>query len=215
MRKKIVFALLFFILLPYFCLANIGVGVGSGKIKMDESLKAGGIYEIKPLTVLNTGDEGSEYGLFITYHTDQPELRVEKDWVNFKPSKFYLDPAKVEVVNIKLNLPVKTKPGDYFCYLEARPVKKAETPGASIGIAAASKFYFTVAPANIFQGIYYRMLSLVRNYSPWSYIVLAVVIMSILIAIFKKNFNFQISVGKKNKKKEVENSKNIQEQKED
>ena len=200
-KKNIIFALLIFMLLPSICLANVGVGVGTGKIIMEDNLKAGGIYKIVPLTVLNTGDEGSEYKISISYHTDQSELRVEKDWIIFTPVKFYLGSGEVEAVNVKLNLPVNAIPGDYFCYLEASPVKKYKTSGgASVGVAAAAKFYFTIAPANIFQGIYYRLLSITRNYSPWSYVVLAIIMMFILVIIFKKSFNFQISIGKKSKK---------------
>lgn len=73
-----------------------------------------------------------------------------------------------------------------------------DVPGTSVGIAAAAKLYFSVAPANIFVGLYYRVVSLLTIYSPWSYIVSVVVLLAILGTLFKKffRFNIKVSVGK-------------------
>ena len=91
---------------------------------------------------------------------------------------------------------MKVKPGDYFCYLEAHPIIKAR-PGTTIGVAAATKTYFTVAPANIWQAIYYKTSSYFAMNAPWSYIVLAVVITAIFLAIIRRFFSFKINIRKK------------------
>jgi len=97
-------------------------------------------------------------------------------------------------VQIKLTLPVKTNPGNYFAYLEAHPVKKTvSSGGTTIGVAAAAKLYFTVAPANIFQGIYYRFISIYSRYHPWDTIILAVIFTATLIWLLSKKFKFQIA----------------------
>ncbi len=49
-------------------LAQIGVGVGVGKIQVDEKLKPGMIYQLPSFTVLNTGGEPSDYEISIQYH---------------------------------------------------------------------------------------------------------------------------------------------------
>lgn len=176
--------------------AGVGVGVNLGKIKIDEPLKPGGIYNFPSIGVINTGDTAGEYELAVTYHQDQPQMRPGQEWFSFNPSSFHLEPGASKNVAVKLTLPMRMKPGDYFCYLEAHPIIKAG-PGTTIGVAAATKTYFSVIPANIWQATYYKISSLLTMYAPWTYVVLAVVIAAIIIAIFRKFFAFQIAIRKK------------------
>lgn len=183
---------------PIIVFGRIGVGVGNGKVQITEPLKAGGIYDLPQLPVLNTGDEPGEYTVSIQYHEGQetnPEmgLKPQNEWFNFEPQSFHLEPGQVQNVKIILTLPTNIKPGNYFAYLEARPVKKSIAGQTSIGVAAAAKLYFTVAPANLFQGIYYRLVSLANRYYPFDAIILALVILGGLIFAFKKNFKIQIA----------------------
>jgi hypothetical protein len=178
--------------------AKLGVGVATGKIEFDKPLKPGGLYTLPSLTVINTGDEAAEYGVSVEYKGDQPRMSPPKEWFIFTPSEFHLEAGQSQVVQIQANLPIKTVPGDYFAYLQGFPVRKSDSPGgATIGIAAASKLYFTVAPANIFQGIYYRLLFLITTNTPWSYVILAVIGMAILVVLFRRYFSFNIGIKKK------------------
>jgi hypothetical protein len=191
--KKLLLTLIFlFLLFPSSVLATIGVGVGSGKIQVDEKLKPGVIYELPPLTVLNTGDEPSEYEVVVEYHEEQTQLWPSRDWFSFSPQKFSLEPGKSQVVKIKLNLPVMTKPGDYFAYLEGHPLKKSETGTTSIGVAAAAKLYFTIVPGNVFEGIYYKGLSTWKIYSPWPQAALVLMGLFLLVRVIRKFFNIEI-----------------------
>ena len=181
------------LILPMVVFGRIGVGVGNGKIQIDKPLKAGGIYNLPPLPVLNTGDEPGEYGVSVEYQENVPQLRPAREWFHFEPQTFYLEPGQIQLVKITLTLPTKVQPGDYFAYLEGHPVKKSVAGQTSIGVAAAAKLYFTVAPANIFQGIYYRVISLYSRYYPYDVIILAILFIVILISIFRKYFKFQIA----------------------
>jgi len=176
--------------------AGVGVGVNLGKINIDKALIPGGIYNLPSIGVINTGDEASDYGLAITFLQDQPELRPAPEWFSFNPSQFSLEPGESKPVAVQLALPVKTEPGDYFAFLEAHPIVKAG-PGTTIGVAAATKVNFTVAPANLWQAITHRISSFFGLYAPWTYVVLVVVIGAILIAIFRRFFAFQIGISKK------------------
>lgn len=206
MLKKSVNTFLWLLLLfPVIASARIGVGIGTGKIEVNEQLRPGGIYTLPPLTVLNTGDESSEYGLSIEYHQDQPQLSPAREWFVFTPSPFSLEPGQSKIVEIKLNLPVKAEPGNYFAYLEAHPEKKSQTAGgASVGIASAAKLYFTVSPANMWQGIYYKIASFWKIYSPWPTIISVITLVILAILTFRRFFSFQIGISKKNKDQEVE-----------
>jgi hypothetical protein len=194
-----VFTLLFFF--GEFAYAKIGVGVGTGKIQVDQSLKAGLIYTLPSLVVLNTGDEVSEYSVSVKHRENQTELKAPEGWFKFKPEKFILDPGKSQSVEIKLYLPVKgAAPGDYFVFLSASPESKTDVKGTSLGIAAAAKLYFTVAPANFFTGIYYRIISILSGYSPWSYIFLIATIFILFLIVIRKYFSFEIDFNVKKKK---------------
>lgn len=190
------------LILPFAVFGSIGVGVGTGKIQVDKPLKPGSVYVVPPLTVINTGSEPSEYTVSIDYSGNQTQLKPNKEWFSFEPLQFYLEPNQSQIVQIKMTLPIKTVPGDYFAYLQAQPIKKTAAAGsATIGVAAAAKLYFEVVPANIWQGIYYRVASLLKMYSPWTWVVLALVAGAAIIVgiriLFKKFFKLQIKISKK------------------
>jgi hypothetical protein len=174
-----------------YTLAKIGVGIGTGKIGVDEPLKAGEIYNLPALTVLNTGDESSEYGVSIEYHEGQEAradmgLRPERNWFRFSPATFSLAPSESKVINITLTLPVKITPGNYFAYLEAHPVRESVAGVTSVNIAAATKLYFTVAPSNIFYGLYYRVIGLYARYHPWDTGALVLIFVVLLLRFIGK-----------------------------
>lgn len=190
------FLFLFFLLLisPRFSEAKIGVGVGSGKIRVDEVLKAGTIYELPAINVINTGDETMNYEVTVTFLEGQKEIRPQVKWFDFSPATFSLGPGEIRSVKITLNLPLKTVPGDYFAYLEARPVVKNATGVSSVSIAAAAKLYFSVAPSNLGEAIYYKFISWWHLHEPWTNRGLVVVAILMVIIFVRKNLNFQITM---------------------
>lgn len=196
MPKNILLVLIIFLALPLMVLATVGVGVNLGKIEIDEPLKPGGVYNFPSLGVINTGDEPGDYEVEVTYHQDQPQLRPLQEWFSFSPSSFHLEAGQSQNVTVKLSLPMKMIPGDYFAYLEAHPIIKAG-PGTTIGVAAATKTYFSVMPANIWQAIYYKISSLFVMYAPWTYVALTIVMGGIVITILRRFFAFQIGIKRK------------------
>lgn len=198
--EKILLVVLFFLSLSFPVYGKLGVGVATGKIVVKDKLKPGIIYNLPPLSVLNTGDEKGKYEVGVEYHEKQQELRPKESWFDFSPKKFSLKPGEGKKVEIKLNLPIRAKPGHYFAYLEARPIKKMEFGTTSVGIAAAAKLYFTVVPANPVFGIYYKITSILRFNQPWSSRVAIVVGVIALYFILNKYFGFQIGFKRERKK---------------
>lgn len=196
MKKIITLLLLLSFVVPSMALARVGVGVGTGKVIMDIPLKAGSIYDIPTVTVINTGDETAEYEMDVTYHSDYEGNWPEKEWFEFSPNVFTLEPGKSQTVNVRLSLPVKAEPKDYYAFLEARPTKRPESHGggASIGIAAAAKLEFSIDPSNVFEALYYRTATFFAINAPWSYIILAVVVVAILGQTFRKKFKFKVKL---------------------
>jgi len=179
--------------------AGVGVGIQTGKIIVDQPLKPGVIYSLPPVIVINTGDVPAEYTTSVQYHFEQeqnPEmgLRPPAEWFTFEPATFHLDPGKIQSVGVTLKLPVKAPPGKYFAYLQAQPIQKAEGGVSLIRVAAATKLWFTVVPANWWMGIYYRLLSLYAIYVFWVRLVLGIIIFAVLVTLFRKFFAFNIQL---------------------
>lgn len=192
---------LILIIFPALVLAKIGVGVGVGKIQVDSNLKAGQIHLLPNLPVLNTGDVETNYEVSIEFHEGIPQLRPQRDWFDFSPKTFTLQPGAIQNVEVKVTLPVKVQPGEYFAYLEAHPAKSSTSGVTAIGIAAATKLYFTVEAANLFQGLYYRFLTILSTYFPWPQISFGLIILVSFILILRKYIAFNIGIKiKKNEK---------------
>ncbi|MDD4382462.1 MAG: hypothetical protein PHE21_03950 [Candidatus Dojkabacteria bacterium] len=209
MRRLLSFVFLFFVLflpLSPILASGIGVGVGSGKITINDKLKNGMVYKFPDLIVINTGDRESNYMVGVSYNQDQKELLPPQEWFTFTPDRFFLNPGESQNVAIKLRLPIdNVVPGDYFAYLEASPVIDDEDGVATVGIAAAAKLTFTIAPSNFIEGIFYSIKYAFEEFQPWSIIIVSILGLSILRTIFVKFFSFDLRI--KPKKKVVKKSK--------
>jgi len=198
------FCLIFFyvVLLSFFItpvFGSVGVGVGTGKITLDEGLKPGLEYDLPPITVYNTGDEPSNYYVSIEFSTREEKLESSKDWYVFTPEEFYLEPEGSQIVQVKLKIPLQgTKPGDYFTFLTAQPQKKIDQGSASVGVAAATKLYFSIIPANIIQAIFYVISDLFVKYRPWSIIIPLILLLFIVWKFLKKRFKIQVTTKNNN-----------------
>lgn len=186
---------------------RVGVGVGTGKIIIDDTLKPGARYELTPLSVINTGNVPAEYEVSITYHEQQKEMRPDLSWFAFTPNNFVLNPGEVKVVNISLLLPLKTEPGDYFAYLEAHPIRSVKDGSTSIGVAAAAKLYFKVQPSNVLGAMYYRGRSLYQDNTVLFNIIGGTVLVFALITLFRKFVSFDIKLKPKSSKEDAEEPK--------
>lgn len=197
-RDPLIFSVLvvFFLFSSPVAFAKIGVGMGAGEIRLTEPVKLGGIYQLPDLRIFNTGDETTTYGMGVAYHQDRPERRPAKEWFSFSPEKFTLEAGKSQEIKVTMTIPLKAEPGDYFAFVESGPVA-SNKPGTSVGVAVASKLFFTVVPANIFQAIFFRTSSFFTTYAPWSWIGLVVLFSAILIVLVRRFFSFNIAMRKK------------------
>lgn len=185
----------FVLLLPLLVFSRVGVGMGAGEIRITEPIKLGGVYEIPSVRIFNTGDETTTYAMNVAYHQDRHELRPAKDWFKFNPETFTLEPTESQEIFITMVVPLKGEPGDYFAFIESGPVASNE-PGTSVGIAVATKLFFTLVPANIFQAISYRVASIYNAYRPWSWLVPLLATLFILLMILRRFVSFNIAVRK-------------------
>ena len=180
--------------------SGIGVGIGSGKITIDEDLKNGMKYKFPELVVINTGDRESQYTVDISYDQNQKELLPPKEWFTFSPEIFPLKPGESQKVEIRLTIPIdKVIPGNYFAYLEARPVIADEAGMATVGIAAAAKLFFTIAPSNFIEGVYYTIKYVFDEYQPWSTVIVSAAGLVLLKVILSKFISIDLNIKPKKK----------------
>src|SRR6185503_8498684 len=115
----------------------------------------------------------------------------------FSPDHFTLPPHGTKSVTATLQLPLNAQPGNYFSYIDAHPIVGTMRGITTIGIAAGSKVYFTVIPANTLSAIYYRLFSLFTEYAPWSYIIVSSIVIIALGYFFGRKFKINIGIQKK------------------
>lgn len=196
--KKIFFLALVFFFLLIFTLpasARLGVGINVGRIVVNEPLLSGGIYPVTRMAVINTGTEASDYEADISYLEGQKELKPPKEWFSFSPKRFHLKPRESKEIQISLTIPVNAREGKYFAFVEGHPVAKKK--GVTIGIAAAAKMYFTVKSASLFWAIINRILTFFTTYAPYSYIILGIILLAILVFLFRRFFRISLRIERK------------------
>jgi len=177
--------------------AQSGVGIMPGIIRVDEPLLPGGRYNLSSLQVLNTGSEASDYGVELASMAEQEELQPPYDFIIINPTSFHLEPGANQVVSLSLDIPIRAKPGDYLAYIEAHPVAIGARDGMQIGVAAATKLYFTVKPANVFVGIINFIASFFTRTAPVSYIVLGVIVLGLVIFFLRRRIRVDIRIARK------------------
>lgn len=180
-------------------IGKIGVGINIGKIEVNEPLFSGGTYDIAKMTVINTGDETSDYTLDISYLEGQKQLKPEKKWFIFSPVIFSLKPGQAKQVEIKMALPIQTRAGDYFAFVEGRPIPQKK--GLSVGVAAAAKLTFSVKSSSLFWSVYNWALSVLAGYSPYSYILIGLALLIMAWLIFRRFFSFSLRLERRDKEK--------------
>lgn len=196
MGKAIPILLLLVLIFPLGVFAKVGVGVGTGEIRLITPLKAGGVHTLPSLTISNTGDEPGNYKVGIAFHAERKELRPTLEWFSFNPSPFLLEAGQSQRVEIKLAIPLRAEPGDYFVYLESSSFTKEEHV-TKVGLAVGTRLFFTIVPSNTWQAVIWYVSSRWKMYSPWTWVVLGMVLAAIVIVLFRKRFAFQIGIKKK------------------
>lgn len=176
--------------------ADVGVGIMPGKIQVEDSLMPGGLYHLPSLQVANTGDQATNYELALARMEKQDELSPTEEFFSFSPESFRLDPGASQVISLSLNVPVNAIAGDYLAYIEAHPVS-AGTAGTSIGVAAATKVYFTVKPASTWAGIVNYAVSFLKRNAPLSYILPGVILAGLLLYWLRRRIKLEVKLTRK------------------
>lgn len=175
--------------------ADPGVTLGIGKIVMNEPLRAGGHYPLPQVPVTNSGTVESAYQVVINTIEGQEEMKPDPAWFTIRPQSFRLRPQERQEVTVSLDLPWLLRPGAYFCLIQVGPV--VEVQGTGLGVAAAAKLYFTVEHGNILTATLYSVLDALQKRAPWSYLVLAAVVLVSGYPVLGRVFGIKLSVERR------------------
>lgn len=176
---------------------TIGVGVGTGRIKLDEPIKPSLTYALPSIAVFNNGDVTSEYEMTVEFNETQPQLKPQAEWITFSPKTFTLEPGKAQQVAITINPDYSAVPGDYFAYLEAHPLKRDQSGRAAVQVAAATKFEFKIIPANMFQRVYYALQAFWNKHKPILLPALIALLIVILVLIARRYLKVELKKPEK------------------
>ncbi len=177
--------------------AQLGVGIMPGIVQVDEPLLPGGRYNLPSLQVVNTGNVSSDYGVELASTAQQEQLQPPADFIILSPTSFHLEPGANQVVSLSLDIPLKAAPGNYLAYIEAHPVATSTGGGMQIGVAAATKLYFTVKPANVFVAVTNSIANFFTRNAPLSYIVPGVVALGLLVFFLRRHIKIDMKIARK------------------
>jgi hypothetical protein len=179
---------------------TIGVGVGTGRITLDEPIKPSLTYDLPSIAVFNNGDVRSEYEMTVEFNETQPQLKPQANWISFNPKTFMLEPGQAQQVTITINPDYSAVPGEYFAYLEAHPLKRDQSGRAAVQVAAATKFEFKIIPANMFQRVYYALQAFWNKHKPILIPALIALLIIILVLIARRYLKVEIKKPEKSVK---------------
>ena len=201
-------SIIYSIVSPYITLAQLGAGVGLGKILVNEVLTPGGIYKLPDLPVINTGEISAKYKLSVSFPYEflqrfspverrRQEVLLKK-WILFNPSQVSLQPKESKNIKVSLALPFDASQGEYFFYLESAAQVENSASNVSLGPAAAAKLYFTVGRApGVLGALKQRASTLWHFYQPWSTIIIVVLDLLLVLLLLRGLFSLKIELKPK------------------
>lgn len=185
-----------------FAQKQVGVGVGLGLIRLHEPLTPGGVYKLPSIPVINTGEVESEYEVVAA--NTRPGL------FTFSPARFTLAPGETQNAAVHLNLPFDAPAGDYLVYLEAHPLQSEQSGQVAIGVAAATKLFYSVGQSpSVLGALKQRVLTLWRLYLPWSLIFVLLLDFLLIFFLLRSLISLKITLRLPKKPRKKPQSDNI------
>ena len=176
--------------------AAIGVGTTTPEIVIDQAVQPGGIYRLPAIPVINTGTVRSDFKVFADRASQQSVHFADPKWITVAPKTISLEAGDTGLVNATMKVPLRARPGEYQALLVAQPIALgagANTPNIQVG----TKVVFRIAQSNLVIALYWRIRSLLEIWAPWSYIVLATLIVLPFSFFFVRRYRVSLVVRRR------------------
>ena len=171
-------------------LSSQGAAIDLGRIEIQQKLTPGGAYRLPVMGVRNPGTERTRYELHASALRMKGRSTPPEAWFQFSPSRLTLKPSETRPVMVRIELPTDADPGDYAALVGPQIVTTGR--GAKVGAAAASLVTFSVEPANWLQAQWLRLKTFFGDNAPWSWLLPAIALMSLLAWRLRSRFAFRI-----------------------
>ena len=130
---------LLLLLTPVVALASVSIGLSAPRQFNLGTVHPNKLYNVGVMGIINTGDEYGCFKMETAYHSDQPELRLPAEWVQYNPSNFCLEPGVMQVVDVKVKVLPPVTRGDYFAF-----VTGCTDFGGNLGACVGTKLYLSL-----------------------------------------------------------------------
>jgi len=126
--------------------ASIGIGIQMGPVRLPDVAHPGGSYWLPDVLVVNTGTQDEAVAIDVQRVSPGQGLTVPPSWVRQGGGPVTLAHDQSARIPLRLVVPSSAKPGTYFSDVIAKGSTGLAAGSANLGVAAATKLEFTIAP---------------------------------------------------------------------
>ena len=126
--------------------ASVGVGIQAGPVRLGAAAHPGGSYALPPVYVVNTGSQPESLTVRVERVSAGSGRPVPVSWVHAPGSAVRLSHNQGTRIPLQLIIPATAQPGEYLSDVVVRGSAALSDGGANLGVAAATKLEFRVAP---------------------------------------------------------------------
>jgi hypothetical protein len=139
-------SLLALLAIPAAAQASIGVGIQAGPVRLAAPAHPGGSYALPPVYVVNTGSQPESLVIGIERVSAGTGRAVPAAWIRIPGAAVRLAGNGSARVPLQLVVPATARPGEYLSDVVVRGGGSLTDGRANLGVAAATKLEFSVAP---------------------------------------------------------------------
>ena len=133
--------------------ASVGVGVQAGPVLLTSAAHPGGSYALPAVYVVNTGTQPEVVRIRIDRLSAGRGLEVPPSWIHAGPS-VHLTAHQSARISLQLVVPADARTGAYLSDVVAAGSGTISEGNANLGVAAATKLEFRIAPGAAPAGLW-------------------------------------------------------------
>ena len=169
--KKLIILFLgqFLFFCPLAAGATASIMIMSPNYNISHDVKAGEIWHIDKLVVVNTGDENLDLNLNMLL------LSVDETVLTIKPSSIEIEAGKAKNINLEVTTPFNIKPGSHRAQLTVQ--SQATQKNTNDNAEASTYVDFIVLKSNYAQAIWQRFISMGQQDYTTFYLLLILIVL--------------------------------------
>jgi len=167
---------MFWLVVPVKAQGDVELGLTPSRITVSAPILQGERVRLPSLTVMNRGTESVQLTVSASPIAEQDEAVPTAEWFSMTPEQFVLEPGTQRDVTVHMSVPADAIPGRYATVLQVRGASSMGGGGTSVSAVLGSPLSFNVERSNV--SFYDPMLSFFTDRAPWSYVGVAVLLLT-------------------------------------